>query len=253
MHVTPRLTGSAAILAFEGWNDAGEAATMALRFVRDAIKAVPLADIDGEDFYDFTVCRPEVVISAERGRHIRWPSNEFRYGSADSERELVTFVGVEPHMRWRSFCDGVVEVIREVDAERVVMLGSYLADVVYSQPVQVTGFSSDPSELEELGVMASSYQGPTGIVGVLADRLEEEGLEVVSLWAGLPHYINARPNPRGALALVEKLVECLDLRFDLDPMHRAAVEFEERISRLVAGDPELSDYVRQLKRREFAQ
>jgi predicted ATP-grasp superfamily ATP-dependent carboligase len=131
------------------------------------------------------------------------------------------------------------------------MLGSYLADVVYSQPVQVTGFASRPETLEALGVSVSSYQGPTGIVGVLADRLEREGLDVISLWAALPHYINVRPNPRGALALVRKLVRCLDLKFDDQALSASALEFEERISRLVAGDPELRDYVKQLKRREF--
>jgi len=166
-------------------------------------------------------------------------------------RELVTCLGVEPHLRWRRFCDCMVDVVRKVGVERVVMLGSYLADVVYSQPVPVTGFASRPELLESLGVSVSSYQGPTGVVGVLADRLESEGLEVVSLWAGLPHYINVRPNPRGALALVRKLERCLDLKFDDQALRARALEFEERISRLVAGDPELRDYVKQLKRREF--
>jgi predicted ATP-grasp superfamily ATP-dependent carboligase len=137
--------------------------------------------------------------------------------------------------------------------KRVVLLGSHLADVVYSQPVQITGVASNPALLERLGVQASTYQGPTGILGVLADRFNRDGLDVLSLWAGLPHYINARPNPRGALALVQAVSEALGIRFDLDPLSRSAAEFEERISNLVAQDPELRDYVKQLKRREFAQ
>ena len=251
MYVEPRLQDSALLFAFEGWNDAGEAATSALGFINEAIHAAPLAQIDPEEFYDFTVSRPEVSLSPDLRRSIRWPSNTFRFGPVSDSRELVTCLGVEPHLRWRSFCDCMVDIVRKVGVERVVMLGSYLADVVYSQPVPVTGFASRPELLEALGVSVSSYQGPTGIVGVLADRLESEGLEVVSLWAGLPHYINVRPNPRGALALLRKLERCLDLKFDDQVLSARALEFEEKISRLVAGDPELRDYVKQLKRREF--
>ena len=251
--VEPELFGSSAVLAFEGWNDAGDAASLALRTLVDAIQGVPLARIDCETYYDFTVCRPEISETADSGLAIRWPTNEFRFGSIDPDRELVTFMGVEPHLRWRSFCDCVSEVIHRVGVTRVIMLGSYLADVVYSQPVQVTGFASNPEELEQLGVAASGYQGPTGILGVLAERFVAEKLDVVSLWAGLPHYINVRPNPRGALALLQKVVESLEMAIDVGPLHHSAVEFEEKISRLVASDPELSDYVKQLKRREFAQ
>ncbi|MCP5044530.1 MAG: PAC2 family protein [bacterium] len=253
MVVQPTLQGSTAIFAFEGWNDAGESATSALSFIDEAIRSVPLAEIDSEIFYDFTVTRPEVVISQTGQREIHWPGNEFRYGAADATHDLVTCTGVEPHLRWRCYCDCISEVVKATGVRRVIMLGSFLADVIYSQPVQVTGIASDASVLERIGVGASNYQGPTGILGVLGERFSQDGLEVVSLWAGLPHYINARPNPRGALALVQVLSECLGVRFDLDPLYRSAAEFEERISKLVARDPELSDYVKQLKRREFAQ
>lgn len=260
MFVQPALQGSTAIFAFEGWNDAGESATTALGFVNDAIKAVPLAEVDSEIFYDFTVTRPEVVIEADGRREIQWPSNLFRYGVAldasdgtGNPNELVTCIGVEPHLRWRCFYDCINEVIKGIGVQRVILLGSYLADIVYSQPVQVTGVASDSTMLERIGVQTSDYEGPTGILGVLTDRFDRDGYDVVSIWAGLPHYINARPNPRGALALVQVLGNCLGLHFDLDSLERSAAEFEERISKLVARDPELSDYVKQLKRREFAQ
>ncbi len=253
MVVQPTLQDSTAIFAFEGWNDAGEAATTALAFINESIRAVPLAEIDSEIFYDFTVTRPEAVIGPDGEREIHWPGNEFRYGAADAQHDLVTCTGVEPHLRWRCFRECVAEVVKAAGMRRVVMLGSFLADVIYSQPVQVTGIASDPALLERVGVQPSNYQGPTGILGVLGEQFTRDGLEVVSLWAGLPHYINARPNPRGALALVQILGECLGIRFDLDPLFRRAAEFEERISKLVATDPELSDYVKQLKRREFAQ
>ena len=252
-YVQPSLQEPTAIFAFEGWSDAGDAASNAVSFINEAIRAVPLAELDSENFYDFTVTRPEIVMDENNQREVHWPGNEFRYGEVSKTRDLITCAGVEPHMRWRCFCDCISEVLKANDVKRVVLLGSHLADVVYSQPVQITGVASNPALLERLGVQASTYQGPTGILGVLADRFNRDGLDVLSLWAGLPHYINARPNPRGALALVQIVSEALGIRFDLDPLYRSAAEFEERISNLVAQDPELRDYVKQLKRREFAQ
>jgi proteasome assembly chaperone (PAC2) family protein len=253
MHVRPELREAPLVAAFEGWNDAGEAATSAVRYVAQAVHAVPLAEIDGEEFLDFTVRRP-LVRQGERGeRVIEWPRTEFLYGSTDPAREIVTVLGVEPHVRWRAYCDLFAEAVGRVGVRRVVLLGAYVADVVYSRPVGVTGFATAEGLLERLGVPASHYEGPTGIVGVLAERLHRDGVEVLSLWAGLPHYISASPNPRGALALVQKLVSCLELAVDIEPLRREAAAFEERISALVASDPELSEYVRQLKRREFAQ
>lgn len=248
----PRLSDSTIVLAFEGWNDAGDAATYATRFVSDAIQAVPLAEIDPEIYYDFTVRRPEVVRDRER-RAIQWPANSFTYGSIDPTSELVLGFCIEPHLRWRSFCAQVASLCRQLRARRVVLLGAYLADVVYSRPVPIQGFASDPALLEKLAVTQSMYEGPTGIVGVLADHLEDEGFEIVSLWAALPHYIQSAPNPRGALALVQKLEEYLGLRIDDAPLRERAAEFEQEISEAVANNAELSDYVRQLKRREFAQ
>ncbi|MGH0036665.1 MAG: PAC2 family protein [Myxococcota bacterium] len=253
LHVKPVLRNPALIVAFEGWNDAGEAATTALRFITDAVRAVPLADLDPEEFYDFTVRRPNVAMDRHRQRRIVWPANEFRFGSIDGEREVVTLCGVEPHLKWSAFADCVTGLARDLDVSRVVLLGAYLADVVYSRPVGVSGFASEPEHLKRLGVEPSTYEGPTGIVGVLADRFERAGMDVVSLWAGLPHYINAAPNPRGALALLQGVTQHLDFPVDDAPLRTGAAEFEEKISKLVAGDPELSEYVRQLKRREFAQ
>lgn len=241
------------VLAFDGWNDAGAAASSALSFIGEAIQSVPLAEIDPEEFYDFTVNRPEVSLSDGNKRHIEWPTMRFRYGSIDAAREVIIGTGFEPHLRWRSFCECVIGLARDLEVKRVVMLGGYQADVVYSQPVQVTGFASDPQLLERVGVRASGYEGPTGIVGVLGERFEREGLEVASFWAGLPHYIRVSPNPRGALALVQTLTTFLDFRVDEEPLQRVAAEFEERISDLVANDSELSEYVKQLKRRDFAQ
>jgi len=253
MHVTPALRDAALVLAFEGWNDAGEAASSAVRYVDRAIRSVPLAEIPGDEFLDYTIHRPTVRFADDDTRIIEWPRTEFRYGSVDADRELVIGLGVEPHLRWRRFVDVVADLVARIGVCRVVLLGAYVADVVYSRPVGVTGFASRPEVLEKLGVVPSGYEGPTGIVGVLAERLQREGVEIVSLWAGLPHYINATPNPRGALALLQVLSSLLEIKLDEEPLRREAAAFEQRISTLVAEDPELSEYVRLLKRREFAQ
>jgi hypothetical protein len=253
IHVRPALREPTLVLAFEGWNDAGEAASGAVRYVADAIAAAPLAEIDPEPFFDFTVQRPSVEVDGGGVRRIVWPTARFLYGSADLERELVVGIGVEPHLRWRSYVDHVAELVASLGVGRVVLLGAHLADVLYSRPVSISGFASPPGLLEELGVAPSSYEGPTGIVGVLADRLARDGAEVLSVWAALPHYISAQPNPRGSLALVQVLQRALSLKLDAAPLARSAAEFEERIAALVAADPELSEYVRELKRREFAQ
>lgn len=252
-HVTPELDRPWLLLAFEGWNDAGEAGTKALRFLSDALRAVPLAEIDPDEFYDFTVRRPSIRVDDDGDRSVEWPATEFRYGALPDGREIVIGVGVEPHFRWRRYCDAIVDLALDMGVQQVALVGGYLADVVYSQPVALTGLSTDPADLESLGVDDSSYEGPIGIVGVLDDRLRREGLSVASLWAGLPHYIDASPNPRGALALVNTLGSLLGLEVEDAPLRIEAAEFEERISRVVAADAELADYVRRLKKREFAQ
>jgi hypothetical protein len=253
MHVEPTLADASMVLAFEGWNDAGESATSAVRYLDDAIRSVPLAEIDGEDFLDFTVRRPTLRIEGGRRRVIDWPRSRFRYGSVDPSRELVTGHCIEPHMHWRAYCELLAELVSALRPRRVILLGAYVADVVYSRPVAVTGFGSDERVLQQIGVSVSSYEGPTGIIGVLAERLARDGVDVLSLWAGLPHYITAAPNPRGALALIQKLTACLGIKVDEEPLRQEAAAFEQRISALVASDPELREYVRQLKRREFAQ
>lgn len=251
--VEPELSDPTLLLAFDGWNDAGEAATLAARYVGDQLGLAPLASIEADEFLDLTVQRPRVTIGEGGARKIEWPTFEFRYGSLGSGRDLVVGIGPEPHVRWRTYCDLIANYAAELGARRVVLLGAYLADVVYSRPVAVSGFATQSRWLSELSVQPSHYEGPTGVVGVLGERFRGEGIDVLSLWAGLPHYINASPNPRGALALLHKLVGSLELKLDVEPLAHQAAEFEERISEMVAADPELAEYVRQLKRREFAQ
>jgi proteasome assembly chaperone (PAC2) family protein len=253
VQVRPELRDPALVLAFEGWNDAGEAATRAVRYIGESLQMVPLAKIDPEEFCDFTVQRPLVRLDEGSVRRIEWPCFEFKFGSLASGCEIVIGVGAEPHLRWRSFCDQVMRLVEDLGIRRVVLLGAYLADVLYSRPVRVTGFASASELMERFSIEPTGYEGPTGIVGVLATCMRDAGLETVSLWAGLPHYIAATPNARGVLALVHKLTQVLDFRVDEGPLERSAAEFEGRIAELVASDPALAEYVKDLKRREFAQ
>jgi hypothetical protein len=252
LQAEPELRDPSLLLAFEGWNDAGEAASQAVRYFADALQTAPLAELDPETYYDFTVNRPRVRL--EGGiRRIEWQTFALRHGAPCDGRPLIVGVGPEPHLRWRAFCDELAAFARRFAVRRATLLGAFLADVVYSLPVRVTGFASEPELAERLALEPSSYEGPTGIVGVLAERLRAEGVEVVSFWAGLPHYIEASPNPRGTLALVQKAAEHLGMPVDEAPLRASAAEFEERISALVAADPALTEYVRALKKREFAQ
>ncbi|MDX1650789.1 MAG: PAC2 family protein, partial [Myxococcota bacterium] len=219
-HVRPSLADPALLLAFDGWNDACEAASTAASFVADAFQAVTLAEIEGEDFYDFTVRRPAVRGGPGEPRRIEWPSYRFRYAEA-AGRGVVVGEGGEPHLRWRAFTREVVALVRACGVRRVVLLGADLADVLYSLPVAVRG-TAPAGQAEVLGLAPSAYEGPTGIVGVLGERLREEGLEVTSLWAGLPHYISLTPNPRGALALAERAARVLGVEADLEPLRDAA-------------------------------
>jgi len=251
LDIVPDLSAPTLVLAFDGWNDAGESATGAVRFLNDAIQSAPLGEIDPETFYDFTVRRPEVHMDGEGARHLEWPAYRFRYGTI-GDAAIVTGCGGEPHLRWKTFAAEVREVVRSVGIRRVVLLGAFLADVLYSLPVEVTGFG-DPTRLAELGVLPTGYEGPTGMVGVLAAELPGAGVEVASLWAGLPHYVALSPNPRGMLALLHKLSGYLDLPLDHSPLERDAAEYEEQVSKSIAGDPVLAEYVRELKKRDFAQ
>lgn len=249
--VRPTLREPVLVLALEGWNDAGEAASGAARFLAQQLGTAPLAEIDPETFYDFTVRRPEAAVEEGVPRALEWPTLRFGFAGAEPS-DVVVALGPEPHLRWRTWSDEVLGLVRELGIRRAVLLGAYLAEVLYSRPVHVTAVATTPELLASVGVEPVRYTGPTGMVGVLGQRLREVGCDVVALWAGLPHYIDVAPNARGSLALLERALPVVGLRVDLEPLRQAAQECEQRISAMVSGDPELSEYVRELKRREFA-
>ncbi len=241
------------LLAFAGWNDAGQAATNAVRFAAEQLSATPFASIDPDEFYDFTVLRPQVRVADGAQRTIEWNTLEVRGAQVPAVAHDFAFGwGPEPHLKWKAFCALILDLARECGASMVVTLGGYLAEVLYSRPVPVTGFATDPDLLRHIDVGATRYEGPTGIVGVLAEYCRAAGLRHVSLWAALPHYIAAAPNPRGSLALLLRLCELVQLPIDLQPLQDAAAAFEQQVNEAIDSDPKLSAYVRELKRREFA-
>jgi proteasome assembly chaperone (PAC2) family protein len=253
-HQQPELREPTLILAYAGWNDGGESATTALRYLVGQLAPTALARIDTDEFLDFTVARPHVRLRDGQHREIVWPDHEFfavrDYGQG---RDLVLGIGVEPHLRWRQYCTLIGSLAERTGARSVVLLGAFLADVIYSQPIQVRGFTSDPELARQLGFGPSGYEGPTGIVGVLGEVMRERGLPCVSLWAALPHYVSVSPNARGALSLLQALQRATGLALELTEMEAAAARFDEQVSELIAGDPQLSAYVRELKRRAFSQ
>ena len=249
----PTLRHPVLVLAFAGWTDAGECASSAVRYLARHTNAEKFASIDPEEFYDFTVMRPHVRLTDGLTREVIWLSNDFSAAvMPGAERDLILGLGPEPHLRWRTFCANVIELARRYQAEMIVTLGGFLSEVLYSRPVEVSGFSSDPELIERLALVPSRYEGPTGIVGVLGDLCRREKILTASLWASLPHYIAASPNPRAALALLLRLRTLLGISVDLSELEREAADFEARVNQAVAADPKLAAYVKELKKREFA-
>ncbi len=250
----PSLRKPVLLLSFAGWSDAGGAATTAVRYLSDQLLAKKFAAIDPEEFYDFYRQRPLVRLSESKVREIHWPSYDFYFGAGlGVERDFVLGIGIEPHLRWRTFGESMLRFAGECGAEMVVTLGAYLDEVLYTRPVPITGFSTDPKLMAELDLTPSRYQGPTGIIGVLADASRKTGILHASLWASLPHYLNVSPNPRGTLALLLRLNQWLGLRVDTSPLEQAAADFQAKINEAVNADAKLSAYVRELKKREFEQ
>lgn len=248
----PTLTNSALIVAFSGWNDAGNAATHAAQFLVHRLQAHRFASLDPEDFYNFSELRPQVRLRDGLYREVIWPANEFHYSrSAIPQRGLVLGVGIEPHLKWKTYATALLDLARQCNVNLVITLGALLADVAYSRPVRVAGFSSDPALSSQLQFTPSRYEGPTGIVGVLNDACRRAGIASLSFWANVPHYISAAPNPKAALALVNRLESFLNFTVDTTELRAATADFEVKIARAVAENPEMASYVKQLEARDL--
>jgi predicted ATP-grasp superfamily ATP-dependent carboligase len=241
---TPRLRAPTMIAAFQGWNDAGGAASLAAGYLRVATSAERFAVIDPDPFIDYQQTRPTVTLLDGQVRKVEWPETEIL---ASEEDDIVIVLGPEPNMRWRAYSDAICGLGRQLDVELVITLGALLADTPHTRPVPVSSTASDEELIARLALTRSNYEGPTGIVGVLHDACGRAGLRSASLWAATPHYISATPNPRAAVALLERLSELVGTPGPSGELVRAASEYAVRVAAAVAEDPDLAGYIEQLE------
>lgn len=244
----PKLRDPIMVCAFRGWNDAANAASAALETLADSLEVDVLAEVDPEDFYDFQANRPTIRLVEGAHRRIDWPSNTFIAARAQgADRDLVLLDGTEPNLKWRTYSEMVVQVAEQLDVKLVVVLGSLIAEVAHTLPVPITGVATDEATVRSLELERSDYEGPTGIVGVIHDRCRAAGLPSVSIWAAVPHYVAAVPNPKAALALSEKLESITRVAADISGLEDETMSYEEQIGRAVAADPEVEELVERIE------
>jgi proteasome assembly chaperone (PAC2) family protein len=242
------LRAPALVCAFKGWNDAADAASSAVTFVGEALEARRFATIDPEEFYDFQATRPKVKIVDGDSRTIEWPNVElYEVKVPRAPRDLILLTGAEPSFRWRTFTQVITELAEAMNVQLIVTLGALLADVPHTRAVHVTGFATDPELTERLSLQRSSYEGPTGIVGVLHNAAHHAGLPSASLWAAVPHYIAAAPNPKAALALVRKLEGLVGVAVDAGELESAVGDYERQVNLAVQSDPDVQAFVERLE------
>jgi proteasome assembly chaperone (PAC2) family protein len=247
----PELTAPVLVAAFEGWNDAGDAATGAVEHLELVWDAQPLTELDPDDYYDFQVNRPTVSLVDGVTRRISWPTTRFSVcRPPGAEFDLVIVRGIEPNMRWRTFCAELLGVIRELDIRVVVTLGALLSDTPHTRPTQVTGTAHDAESAARYGLEKSRYEGPTGIVGVLQDACVAAGIPAISFWAGVPHYVSQPPNPKATLALLHRVEEVLDLPVPLAELPQQSDEWQKLVDEMAAEDDEVTEYIRNLEERD---
>jgi len=251
-HNRPKLENPLMLAAFEGWTDAGRAASGAANYLITRWNAELFAEIDAEEFYDFTALRPQVRLRGDRTREIVWPENRFFAASLSDTRDVVVLVGVEPHLRWRAFCDCVTTVARELAVTTVFTLGAMLADVPHTRPVPVRASTADSQLAQRLGLELPRYQGPTGIVGVLQEAFSKVNISVASLMAQVPHYVAATPSPKATLAVVERVTKLLATSVPTEELERAAIAYERQVDEVVSTDEDMVRYVHELESRTDA-
>lgn len=250
----PPLRDPVLIAAFEGWNDAGDAASGAVEHLELTWDAKPLAELDSEDYYDYQVNRPIIRQVDGVTREIVWPTTQLSLCTPPgSDRDVLLLRGIEPNMRWRSYCDELLEFVEELGVHTVVILGALLADTPHSRPVPVTGTAHSIEAAEQFSLEKSRYEGPTGIAGVLQDACVKAGVPAVSFWAAVPHYVSQPPNPKATVALLQRVEEVLDIEVPLGDLPNQAEDWEESVSEMTRDDEEIAEYVRSLEERGDAE
>ena len=247
----PELDRPNVIAAFQGWNDAGQSATTAVRYLVDSWKAESFARMDPEEYYSFTDTRPQIRIVDGTQREISWPKNEFYFHrGTETQPAAVLLIGTEPNLKWRSYCGEITRLARSVGARRLVTLGSLVTDAVHTRPVPLTGFSTDDgvqTKLASRGITRSSYEGPTGIVGALHDACLRAELPTASVWAATPYYLGGTPNPKTALGLLDALDDALELHLNLGELRIVADEFVRQVSMATRDNEEIQQRIRGLE------
>jgi proteasome assembly chaperone (PAC2) family protein len=244
----PHLRSPVLVCAFRGWNDAAAAASTALAAVADSLDAERVASIDPEEFFDFQANRPTISMDEGQTRRIDWPENHLlavRVPGAD--RDLVLLDGTEPNLRWRTFSEAVATAAGALGVELVITLGALIAEVSHTLPVPITGLASSEELVDELELERSNYEGPTGIVGVVHDLCRQSGIDSASLWAAVPHYVAAVPNPKAALALLRRLEGLTGIAVEAAELEEEASDYEEQIGRAVAANPEIEELVQRIE------
>lgn len=240
--------GPTMIVSFQGWNDAGSAASAAVSFLGQNGDRRKIAEINPENFFDFQSHRPQISVLTGEVRFVEWPRNVFYEAEVDGlPGGALLLEGEEPSMRWQTFCDSIVSVAKECEVSTIVMLGALLADVPHTRQTAINCISTDDEMVEGLGFRVANYEGPTGITGVLQHACSKAGFKTVSLWASVPHYVAATPNPPAALALVRAFEAVTGSMIDSTELETAADRFREQVSAAVAQDDEISGYVRTLE------
>ena len=248
------LTEPVLVAAFEGWNDAGDAASAAIEHLELTWEATELAEIDPDDYYDFQVTRPTVRLVDGVTRRVEWPTTRLSVcRPPGATRDVVLMHGIEPNMRWRRFCDELLEHIEQLGVTTVITLGALLADTPHTRPVPVTGTAYDAASAARFGLERSRYEGPTGIVGVLQDACVQAGVPAISIWAAVPHYVSQPPSPKATLALLHRVEEVLDMEVPLGQLPDQAEEWQQTVSEMAAEDEDVRNYVRALEERGDAE
>ena len=244
----PHLRSPILVCAFRGWNDAAASASTALASIANDLEGEQIAQIDPEDFFDFQSTRPTITMDAGQTRRIEWPENNvIAVPVPTADRDLVLFDGTEPNLRWRTFSETIATVADALGVEMVITLGALIAEVSHTLPVPITGLASSQELVEELELERSSYEGPTGIVGVVHDLCRQNGLDSASLWAAVPHYVAAVPNPKAALALLRRLEGLTGIAVEASELEEETADYEEQIGRAVSANPEIEELVARIE------
>jgi proteasome assembly chaperone (PAC2) family protein len=244
----PHLRSPILVCSFRGWNDAAAAASTALAAVGNSLEGELIARIDPEEFFDFQSTRPTINLDEGQTRRVEWPENNLiAVEVPNADRDLVLLDGTEPNLRWRTFSETISTAADALGVEMMISLGALIAEVSHTLPVPITGLASSEELVEELDLERSSYEGPTGIVGVLHDLCRRSDLDSASLWAAVPHYVAAVPNPKAALALLRRLEGLTGIAVEASELEEETADYEEQIGRAVAANPEIEELVQRIE------